>query len=499
MTIKTDSNRSIENNMASSVSEEDKRESKNDTSHVDIQTLTERNLNQSGSVLVSRVSIAQQKYFSLEAGKINGLHQDGPSIRLTRPQYESIINQGMIARNVRASAAHSINDYLRHEEMSKIRVSDLQTTDFQAQPAAALDNDELLNKTALQVISTPNTQSVAGHRPQNPTSINGEDLNKIDITSGQPTTNLVRNAKYSQLSLLNGTKSIDTSMMLTDPNYNSIGQQTPTIAGRTADNQVIFVASSSNDRQKEGQMMVVTTIRSKQTRENKTPSATIPEEFRVSIDAKGDQNIEVLSQERGANGQRDSKVTDVHARNPHYMSSYTRGSQFSGDQAIMHKRYTPENAIEDQTEPQLLSSSGGVRSATEGIFLKTPQTVDSGVQSPAESEDPFNLSASIKQNQKMLELFQMQNNSSVHNKLVKQDEALRRKERSIIPTKVATMPEKTQFQRRLFKEQRHPELAIVGFQKNDVTDHQLKGHIEKARQFYQSFQEQQIAEQMKEF
>ena len=130
MTIKTDSNRSIENNMASSVSGEDKKESKNDTSHVDIQTLTERNLNQSGSVLVSRVSIAQQKYFSLEAGKINGLHQDGPSIRLTRPQYESIINQGMIARNVRASAAHSINDYLRHEEMSKIRVSDLQTTEF---------------------------------------------------------------------------------------------------------------------------------------------------------------------------------------------------------------------------------------------------------------------------------------------------------------------------------------------------------------------------------
>ena len=46
-----------------------------------------------------------------------------------------------------------------------------------------------------------------------------------------------------------------------------------------------------------------------------------------------------------------------------------------------------------------------MRSATEGIFLKTPQTVDSGVQSPAESEDPFSLSASIKQNQKMLELF----------------------------------------------------------------------------------------------
>ena len=37
----------------------------------------------------------------------------------------------------------------------------------------------------------------------------------------------------------------------------------------------------------------------------------------------------------------------------------------------------------------------------------------------------------------------MQANSSLHNKLVKQDEALRRKERSVIPTKVATMPEKT--------------------------------------------------------
>ena len=69
-----------------------------------------------------------------------------------------------------------------------------------------------------------------------------------------------------------GSNTLETSNNMTDPNCRTGGPNTP-----VANGQLIFVASN-NDRAKEGQMMVVTTIRSKNTYDNKTSVTTMPQE-----------------------------------------------------------------------------------------------------------------------------------------------------------------------------------------------------------------------------
>ena len=46
--------------------------------------------------------------------------------------------------------------------------------------------------------------------------------------------------------------------------------------------------------------------------------------------------------------------------------------------------------------------------------------------------------------------------------MMKQDDLLAKKEQSVIPMSVATVPEKTQYQKRLYANQGDPGLSIVG-------------------------------------
>jgi hypothetical protein len=91
----------------------------------------------------------------------------------------------------------------------------------------------------------------------------------------------------------------------------------------------------------------------------------------------------------------------------------------------------------------------------------------------------FDLTSTIKKNQDFLKYVQTMRNAPVSYKQAKQDDLLILKDRCVIPLSVATVPEKTQYQRRLYSNGGDPGLSIVGVQTNTITKTQFKSFITK--------------------
>ncbi len=62
---------------------------------------------------------------------------------------------------------------------------------------------------------------------------------------------------------------------------------------------------------------------------------------------------------------------------------------------------------------------------------------------------------------------------------MKQDDLLAKKERSVVPMSVATMPEKTLYQKRLYSNSGDPGLSVVGQQTNTITKQQYSNFVKE--------------------
>ena len=102
----------------------------------------------------------------------------------------------------------------------------------------------------------------------------------------------------------------------------------------------------------------------------------------------------------------------------------------------------------------------------------------------------MDLSSTIKKNQDVVKNVQLKANEPKKPHQLKQDDLLAKKDQSVVPMSVATVPEKPQYQKRLYANGGDPGLSIVGQQTHRVTTKQFRDHVKATEELYQSLASQ---------